>query len=560
LFFICFQNLTFFKFFSWSVIGVAIDVMNYRFVVFYLKNFPKNGFAPDDIRLVMSGPSTSMTKRLAGVASNSLVFVLFGEGGLRSRENMKETKERGAIGEINEREAEETRMRRRATTTMVGSSCPVKRRSRSGSRSSRTALVLLLWLRFWCITSTTLSQQQVPERSGQRELVHAGQQQQQQGLETLDSLTSTTLHQQQRHHVSSPTTTTTTTATTAATTKPGMMTSSSSTTTTSMMLMKTMTLLSGSSTSSTSSSSSNSSGHHKGRSKKKESQSKMSSSSGKTKKKKSLSESKRQKDKKKHYSYSSLFQWPTVNRKGKVKGYGMKLLLHVSKGKGLYYEYNGKGKGIGKGKGRMMRYMKKMKRMTTSSSTPSLQPSLSPPPTLFLPFVDFVVTADSTNPSNTAEHFVARIIDPGVIAQARAELKKSDEGFKIISGTIEKTPVDWNPGWSYHFIPGTIFFGDFFVEVCDSSATFFGRKLGQSRWCILARLAVVSLAFACPFRVAGIVQCCSISTALGIYHAHSHGYGAGPTNATATATATADTWYFYLERHFSADSWSGDWR
>ena len=88
-------------------------------------------------------------------------------------------------------------------------------------------------------------------------------------------------------------------------------------------------------------------------------------------------------------------------------------------------------------------------------------------------YADFLVTSDRTNITNTAEHFVARIVDPIMIAEARAELDKS-EGFKIISGTIEKTPVDWNPGWSYHFIPETIFFGDFFIIWPRACPIFFG--------------------------------------------------------------------------------------
>jgi hypothetical protein len=102
-------------------------------------------------------------------------------------------------------------------------------------------------------------------------------------------------------------------------------------------------------------------------------------------------------------------------------------------------------------------------------------------------YADFLVTSDRTNIMNMAEHFVVRIVDPIMIAEARVELDKS-EGFKIISGTIEKTPVDWNPGWSYHFIPETIFFGDFFIEVCDASATYIEEHLDEAGGAFLPRL------------------------------------------------------------------------
>jgi hypothetical protein len=102
-------------------------------------------------------------------------------------------------------------------------------------------------------------------------------------------------------------------------------------------------------------------------------------------------------------------------------------------------------------------------------------------------YADFLVTSDRNNILNTGEHFVARIIDPAMIAEARAELEK-ESGFKIISGFIEKTPADWNPGWSYHFTPDTIFFGDFFIEVCDASASYIEENLEAAGGAFLPRL------------------------------------------------------------------------
>jgi hypothetical protein len=94
--------------------------------------------------------------------------------------------------------------------------------------------------------------------------------------------------------------------------------------------------------------------------------------------------------------------------------------------------------------------------------------------------VDFLVTSDSTNPDNTAEHFVARIVDEDAIAIARAEIEKDESSggsWQIISGTIEKTKADWNPDWSFHLIPDTVFFGEFFMEVCDATVLFVEENL-----------------------------------------------------------------------------------
>ena len=97
--------------------------------------------------------------------------------------------------------------------------------------------------------------------------------------------------------------------------------------------------------------------------------------------------------------------------------------------------------------------------------------------------VDFLVTSDNTNPDNTAEHYVARIVNEDAIATARAEIEKGEGlgdvvgGWQIISGTIAKTTADWNPDWSFHLIPETVFFDEFFIEVCDATVVFVEENL-----------------------------------------------------------------------------------
>ena len=105
-------------------------------------------------------------------------------------------------------------------------------------------------------------------------------------------------------------------------------------------------------------------------------------------------------------------------------------------------------------------------------------------------FVDFLVTSRSSDPNNKEYYFVSRIVQEQSIADARAELSKTS-GFRIISGTISKTPVEWNPGWSFHLIPETVFFGDFFIEVCDANVVYVednlddagGAFLPNLKWC-----------------------------------------------------------------------------
>jgi hypothetical protein len=129
-----------------------------------------------------------------------------------------------------------------------------------------------------------------------------------------------------------------------------------------------------------------------------------------------------------------------------------------------------------------------------SSDVPSMVPSsLSPTiaPTLkALTHVDFVATSDRNNITNTDLHFVVRITNLLTIATARGELTKT-AGFLIVSGTVVKQHADWNPNWSFYLAPGSIFFGEYFIEVCDASVTYLethlqeagGSFLPNLQWC-----------------------------------------------------------------------------
>ena len=105
-------------------------------------------------------------------------------------------------------------------------------------------------------------------------------------------------------------------------------------------------------------------------------------------------------------------------------------------------------------------------------------------------YADFLVTTDSTNITNVDQYFVARITSPESIAIARSEIEK-EEGWKIISGIISNETAEWNPEWSFHLIPDTVFFGDVFVEVCDANVEYVEENLDDAggaflpnyQWC-----------------------------------------------------------------------------
>ena len=92
------------------------------------------------------------------------------------------------------------------------------------------------------------------------------------------------------------------------------------------------------------------------------------------------------------------------------------------------------------------------------------------------------------------------ITDPDAIATARAEIEKVD-GWMIISGTILNETAEWNPDWSFHLIPETVFFGEFFTEVCDANVAYVeefldeagGAFLPNYQWCPWSTAVIAEL-------------------------------------------------------------------
>jgi Ca2+-binding RTX toxin-like protein len=77
----------------------------------------------------------------------------------------------------------------------------------------------------------------------------------------------------------------------------------------------------------------------------------------------------------------------------------------------------------------------------------------------------------------SGEAFVFRLTDPARIAEARAILAGSETGAIHIGGTVVKTPLTGNIGWSYHLDPGSIFFFEMSTEVGDSTMTYIEQHL-----------------------------------------------------------------------------------
>lgn len=83
------------------------------------------------------------------------------------------------------------------------------------------------------------------------------------------------------------------------------------------------------------------------------------------------------------------------------------------------------------------------------------------------------------------EKFIFKLTDSARIEEARDILRTGAP--KLVGGIIIKQPVYYNPPWSFHFDPTTIFFADLATEVCDSTIQGVEDHLdaAYTRWCPL---------------------------------------------------------------------------
>src|SRR5205809_4690698 len=79
--------------------------------------------------------------------------------------------------------------------------------------------------------------------------------------------------------------------------------------------------------------------------------------------------------------------------------------------------------------------------------------------------------------------FIFKLTDPAKIQEARNIV--ATHASKVVSGTIVKQPVYYNPGWNFHFDPKTISFPDIAVEICDSTMEDIEADLDNAwpQWC-----------------------------------------------------------------------------
>lgn len=86
---------------------------------------------------------------------------------------------------------------------------------------------------------------------------------------------------------------------------------------------------------------------------------------------------------------------------------------------------------------------------------------------------------EQTTPKGDLKHFVFRLDDAAKIDEARQILGGAKPLKVHVQGTIVSTPVDYNPGWSFHLDPATIGFFELQTEVCDANVTYVEDHLGE---------------------------------------------------------------------------------
>ncbi len=69
----------------------------------------------------------------------------------------------------------------------------------------------------------------------------------------------------------------------------------------------------------------------------------------------------------------------------------------------------------------------------------------------------------------SGETFVFRLTEAEQVSQARAILDGTVTDAVHVAGTVVKTPIAANIGWSFHIDPASVFFFEFSIEVSDST-------------------------------------------------------------------------------------------
>ncbi|GAB3264535.1 BP74-related protein [Kineosporia babensis] len=76
--------------------------------------------------------------------------------------------------------------------------------------------------------------------------------------------------------------------------------------------------------------------------------------------------------------------------------------------------------------------------------------------------------------------FVFELKDEGRIAKARKILSGEETSEVHVMGRFRKESKEYNPGFSYHLDPDTVYFFSYAIEVCDANMNYLEEHLDEA--------------------------------------------------------------------------------
>lgn len=118
---------------------------------------------------------------------------------------------------------------------------------------------------------------------------------------------------------------------------------------------------------------------------------------------------------------------------------------------------------------------------------------------------------------NRTSAFFVSIENQETIQKARNILQGIEQPLSI-GGTIVDEPVCWNPSWSYHYDPKSVYFFEMSVEVCDASYEYVennladvgGSFLPQNNHCPWGSFLIEEVDGSCPIEKGINAYCCEV--------------------------------------------------
>ena len=84
------------------------------------------------------------------------------------------------------------------------------------------------------------------------------------------------------------------------------------------------------------------------------------------------------------------------------------------------------------------------------------------------------------------DSFVMKVVDKEDLDHARSVVYGFGEVRTHVAGQVSLAPASWNPGWSFHVVPGTVSYWEQALEICDAAIAWVNVHGGPAPgggWC-----------------------------------------------------------------------------